>query len=472
MSDSFNRQYRPAFHLAPPQGWMNDPVGFIHWQGAWHLFYQYHPHAPHWGPMHWGHARSADLVHWEHLPIALTPDSAWDQGGCFSGSACESADGSLIVMYTGIMPDAEGKPNQIQCLARSSDGIRFDKSHLNPAIGKHQIPEDANSFNFRDPRVILRSGTAYALIGSSDSAGHGQVLLYHSPDFITWKFKSVLLKGNDSQGTMWECPDLFTLDGTDILMVSPQYMPPDGDAYNNLHSVIALTGTMNWEQGCFHPASQQPLDWGFDFYAPQTALAPDGRRILIAWMDMWEQSYPSADLGHGWAGAMTLPRELTLRNGRICSQPVQELSHYHTNPQEWKPFILKDSMTINHSLSCFELICDIDPLSSSSFGITFFTGSKEETRLTFTAETLRFMLDRSDSGLGSGGVRQVAIDPGCETIHLQIFMDRSSLEVFINRGEAVISARVYPKYGHNGLTLWSQGNCVIMELKLWDLEVS
>lgn len=420
--------------------------------------------------MHWGHARSTDLVQWEHLPIALAPDSPWDQGGCFSGSSLETADG-LLLMYTGVIPSAAGPPAQVQCTALSKDGIVFTKSPANPVIPQAQIPLGASAADFRDPRLIRREGVTYALIGSRDEAGHGQVLLYRSQYALRWEFVSVLMKGNDTQGTMWECPDLFTLDGSDILIVSPQYMPPAGEAYRNLHSVVAFTGFMDWENGTFHPTASQPLDSGFDFYAPQTALAPDGRRILIAWMDMWEQPNPTAELGHGWAGAMTLPRELVLINGRICSQPIRALQQYRTLPQIWEPFTLNGLMEIHQSSPCFEFVCEFRPADSGPFGLSLCTGTGEETRLSFTPESQTLQLDRSASGYVSGGIRQVTLESHLKTLHLQIIVDRSSLEVFVNHGEAVLSARIYPRQHRRSLRLWAQGNCVIMNMKLWNLEV-
>lgn len=466
-----NPRYRPAVHLAPPLGWMNDPVGFIHWRGAWHLFYQHHPHGPVWGPMHWGHARSTDLVRWEHLPIALAPDSPWDQGGCFSGSALEADDGSLLLMYTGVIPNKDGSLLQVQCTALSNDGINFTKSPSNPVISQAHIPAGASAADFRDPRLIRREGVIYALIGSQDDAGHGQVLLYRSADALHWEFISVLMKGNNTQGTMWECPDLFQLDGADILMVSPQYMLPEGEAYRNLHSVVAFTGIMDWEAGTFHALSSQPLDWGFDFYAPQTALSPDGRRILMAWMDMWEQPYPTAELGHGWAGAMTLPRELSLKNGHICSQPLRELQKYRVRQRSWEPFKLNGLLEIHQSAPCFELVCEFRPEGAVTMGLSLCNGIGEETLLTFTPETQTLLLDRTASGYGSGGTRQATLKSRSETLHLQLIVDRSSLEVFVNHGEAVLSARVYPRQHCRSLRLWAQENCVIMDMKLWDLEV-
>lgn len=471
MKPSVNPQYRPTFHLAPPQGWMNDPVGFIHWQGAWHLFYQHHPHSPVWGPMHWGHARSTDLVQWEHLPIALAPDSPWDRGGCFSGSALGMDDGSLLLMYTGVIPNPPGPAAQVQCTAHSQDGIAFTKTPSNPVIPQDQIPLEASTVDFRDPRLIYREGVTYALIGSQSPEGQGQVLLYRSTDLLHWEFLSILLQGTETQGTVWECPDLFHLDGVDVLLVSPQYMPPQGEAYRNLHSVVAFTGTMDWDTGTFTPLGTQPLDWGFDFYAPQTALAPDGRRIMIAWMDMWEQPYPTAQLGHGWAGAMTLPRELSLKNGRIVSQPIRELQAYRTMPQNWNPFTLEGSLEIHQPPSSFHLVCEFQMKDTLPFGLILSTGIQEETRLSFTPETLTLELDRTPSGHGSGGSRRVILESLPETLHLEIIADRSSLEMFVNHGEAVLSARIYPHQHRRTLRLWAQGNCVIMNMKLWNLEV-
>jgi beta-fructofuranosidase len=160
--------FRLNYHLMAEYGWMNDPNGFIEYEGQYHLFYQHYPYASKWGPMHWGHAVSRDLIRWEYLPVALAPDEAYDSGGCFSGSAIEK-DGKLYLMYTGhvvIVPEVDYI--QTQAIAVSEDGVHFTKSPHNPVIGIEQIPEQSSKKDFRDPKVFERGGRYYVVLGSND----------------------------------------------------------------------------------------------------------------------------------------------------------------------------------------------------------------------------------------------------------------------------------------------------------------
>jgi len=202
-----NQQYRGAFHLLPPIGWMNDPNGFVYFRGEYHLFYQFYPYDSVWGPMHWGHAKSKDLLHWEELPVALAPSESYDKDGCFSGSAIVKDD-KLYLLYTGHVDDEE-KREETQCLAVSTDGITFEKIPTNPVIHAHHIEGIADIADFRDPKVFEYQGSYYAVVASKTPDERGQILLFASSNLVDWTFTSVLLEGEKGQGIMWECPDFF-----------------------------------------------------------------------------------------------------------------------------------------------------------------------------------------------------------------------------------------------------------------------
>ncbi|WP_200984516.1 glycoside hydrolase family 32 protein [Paenibacillus sp. Soil787] len=230
--------WRPQYHVSPPVNWMNDPNGFCFYKGEYHLFYQHHPYSPYWDDMHWGHVKSVDLVHWTELPIALAPSEEYDRDGCFSGSAIEK-DGMLYLMYTGNRWTGTNRDTdfkQVQCLAISLDGITFDIWPCNPVIDR--APEgDIHPHHFRDPKVWKHGGYYYCVLGSRTKEHLGQVLLYRFNDMFNWEFIGVPAKVNqgDNRGYMWECPDLFSLDGHDVLVLSPQGMKPEEDKYHNLH---------------------------------------------------------------------------------------------------------------------------------------------------------------------------------------------------------------------------------------------
>ena len=221
---------RPLYHFTPELGWLNDPNGFSYYKGKYHLFYQFYPYDIKWNDMHWGHATSNDLIKWEYEPVALANDTIADANGCFSGSAIEK-DGKLYLMYTGnINPNMGYEPNwdemiQHQCLAVSEDGINFLKHKNNPIISEFDLPKGYKRADFRDPKVIEKDGIYYVVLVAKNEQGRGEVLLYKSLDLIKWDYVSAIYQTKFEENIMLECPDLFTLDEKDILILS--VMPCD-----------------------------------------------------------------------------------------------------------------------------------------------------------------------------------------------------------------------------------------------------
>lgn len=463
----------PHYHVAPPAQWMNDPNGFSFFKGEAHLFYQHHPFSVKWGPMYWGHVKSEDLVFWEHLPIALAPSEEYDRDGCFSGSAIEK-DGKLYLMYTGHVftgPDHDEDLIQTQALAVSEDGIYFEKLPQNPVIS--EAPEgDIHQAHFRDPKVWLHNGIYYAVIGSKTKKNTGQVLLYRSKDLFEWEFVNIMAKATGNFGFMWECPDLFSLEGKDVLVMSPQGLKPEGDLYHNLHQAGYVIGNLNYETGDFSHGSFHLLDYGFDFYAPQTTIDSKGRRILIAWMAMWESIMPEQD--HHWAGAMTIPRELKYKDGKIISQPVPEIQSL----REEKLISFENVKVTNEqklqgiSGDCIELQLLIDAKQASSFGFKLRVNKEtnEETLFTYDVKNSIFSFDRTRSGQGPKGIRKAPVVLSESKLSLRIFIDKSSVEVFINGGEQVMTGRIYPSEKAADIVFFSNGEIELTEVKKWDLK--
>ncbi len=265
---------RPVFHLSSRTGWMNDPNGFSYYNGQYHMFYQYHPYQTVWGPMHWGHAVSDDLLHWEYVPAAIAPDEVYDKDGCFSGSAITLPDGRQLLMYTGVVrrPEWNGGYTDIQtqCLA-IGDGIDYKKLDINPVLDGKDLPDDgASRADFRDPKMwIGEDGIYYSVVANRPADGSGQILLYSSKDALSWKFESILAENKNRYGKMWECPDFFELDGKMVLMVSPQDMLPEGFEYHNGNGNMCFIGTYDKEAKKFIEESNQAIDYGIDFYAMQ-----------------------------------------------------------------------------------------------------------------------------------------------------------------------------------------------------------
>lgn len=424
-----NNRYKPKFHFTAPIGWINDPNGFVYFKGEYHLFYQYHPYSAKWGPMHWGHAKSSDLIHWEHLPVALAPDQPYDKGGCFSGTAL-AVDDELILMYTGHV-DENGNIRQVQCLARSFDGIHFQKYEQNPVIDERHV---TNTTDFRDPKIFKRSDKYYSLVASTEN-NIGNVLLFESDDLENWMFKSVFLSAEKNQGKIWECPDLFSLGGKDVLIVSPIAYQQDGFRFANVNSSVWFIGEVDWEKGKFVTETVEEIDSGLDFYAPQTLLDDKNRRIMIAWEQMWGRSIPTDDLGHNWAGSMTIPRQLTYKEGKIRQEFVSEF---------YDQFQLIDEKEVEND---FET--EIPPLLEAEFRGDFILkiGTADEyVEISCADQTIT--VNRSQSGYlikdgeNVSDIRQCQLSS--EYVKIALATDVSTSDLIINN-DIVFSNTFYPK---------------------------
>ncbi len=289
-------------HFEPERGWMNDPNGLCFFQNQYHAFFQHYPHAPKWGPMHWGHAVSGDLLHWEEQPIALYPDMPYENGGgCFSGSALEK-DGVLYLMYTSVSKEH----GQTQSIATSRDGVHFEKYAGNPVI--RESPLDPSNRDFRDPK-IFPYGNEYRMVCGAGVDGLGSVLLFRSSDLLHWEYVGPIFQSRE-YGPVPECPDLFPLGNKWVLLFSRM---------DESRSAQFIVGEFDGER--FTPESFQQPETGTDFYAPQTFLDGRGRRIMIGWLFNWNRQVPENAVR---AGALSLPRELTLRDGKVCNAPVSE----------------------------------------------------------------------------------------------------------------------------------------------------
>lgn len=296
---------RLSYHFEPEKGWINDPNGLCWFKGEYHAFFQHNPHAPKWDTMHWGHAVSKDLLHWQELPIALYPDMPYENGdGCFSGSALEK-DGDLYLMYTAVSKEL----GQTQCIAISHDGRHFEKYAGNPVVA--QSPVDPASRDFRDPK-IFPYGDGYRMVCGAGTGGLGSVLLYKSADLLHWEYIGPIFQSRD-YGPVPECPDLFPLGDKWVLLFSRM---------DKSRASQFVVGSFDGET--FTPESFQIPEKGPDFYAGQTFLDEKGRRILIAWMHSWEREVPA---GAVRAGALTIPREISLAEGKVCTYPVEEARH-------------------------------------------------------------------------------------------------------------------------------------------------
>ncbi|NGX77229.1 glycoside hydrolase family 32 protein [Staphylococcus sciuri] len=434
-----NERYRLGYHVMAKSGWINDPNGFCYFKGYYHIFYQHHPYSADWGPMHWGHARSKDLVHWEDLPIALTPGSKEDKDGCFSGSAIVKDD-TLYLFYTGHHYYGDNDPEhfwQNQNMAYSTDGVNFTKYEHNPVIASE--PED-NTHHFRDPKVWEDNGKYYMILGSQEKDGLGRVILYQSSNLKEWGYIDAIAKSEslEDEGFMWECPDLFSLNQKDVLLCSPQGIKETDKKYLNLFQTGYFLGHLNDDKNLFSREQFKELDYGHDFYAAQTTLAPDGRRILIGWMAMWESPMPEKE--DGWVGALTIPRELTLQNNHLYMKPIEELKNLRTHSIDTANITLKEPELITSKSSHIEVNIEhqFEHIQETITKFELKDAHNKILSLEYNANNHEFSLYRTDKD----DYRYATIQSH-QDLKLQIFIDKSSIEIFINDGEAVFTERYY-----------------------------
>ncbi len=471
---------RPSFHLAPRVGWMNDPNGFSYYQGKYHLFYQYYPYESKWGPMHWGHAVSGDLLHWEYLPAALAPDSPPDQGGCFSGSAVELEDGRQLLMYTGVstgprQPDGTTDDTQTQCVA-VGDGVDYEKYSGNPVLTGADLPAGGSKADFRDPKLWREEdGTYRCVIGNRPADGSGQILYYSSQDGFHWKFESVLAENKNRFGLMWECPDFFELDGKYVLLTSPQDMLPSGFEYHNGNGTLCLIGDFDKQGKTFHETHDQAIDYGIDFYATQTLLAPDGRRIMIAWMQNWD-ALAIASRKTPWFGQMTIPRELSVRNGRLYQWPVRELDALRSGRVFYQDMEFEGELALEDVKGRrVDVTITLRPVDGEKvykkFTVWFGQDDEYHTAVSFHPDESILKIDRKFSGSRRAIIhqRRCKVPQNGGRITLRMILDRFSVEIFVNRGEQTLSATMYTDQSADGFKFFADGK-IAMDIEKYDLD--
>ncbi|WP_438838662.1 glycoside hydrolase family 32 protein [Streptococcus pluranimalium] len=427
--DEVNRKFKPKHHFSAEIGWINDPNGFVYFQGEYHLFYQFYPYDSVWGPMHWGHAKTKDFVNWEHLPVALAPDMPYDKDGCFSGSAIVKDD-VLWLMYTGNVEQEDGTIRQIQNMAYSKDGIHFEKIAENPVATGDILPDELVKSDFRDPKIFEKEGRYYAVVAAKHQEDIGTIVLLGSDNLIEWEFESIFLKGTPEQGIMWECPDYFNIDGNDILMLSPMRVKQKHYDFKNINSSVIMTGKVDWNTKTFTLHDMKELDHGHDFYAPQSLEDDEGRRIVIAWLHTWGRQLPSHDLKHKWAGSMTLPRQLTYKEGHllqtILPESLQSLSKMDVDDNPITSGVLEIEITGNLLMR----------LGSSDDYIDF--GFDEEENLVYIDRKGLKRLPKGDE-TWEINERKVQI----QAKKLLILFDSNSIEIIVNNGEESLSSAFY-----------------------------
>ncbi|WP_173918458.1 sucrose-6-phosphate hydrolase [Halobacillus sp. Marseille-Q1614] len=456
--------YRLAFHLMPPIGLLNDPNGLIHWKGEYHIFYQWMPFKTDHGTKFWGHYITDDFVNYRHERIALTPSEWFDKDGCYSGSAIVHED-TLCLFYTGNVILENGQQEEYQCMATSTDGLHFKKE--GPILS---IPEGYQIADFRDPKVWKKDDAWYMVVGAKTDKDEGKVLLFKSGSLTEWEYLGPVAGSKENGlkefGYMWECPDLFHLEGEDILIVSPQGLKAEGMNYANTYQSGYFTGKLKEQEGRFDHGSFKELDRGFEFYAPQTFKDENGRRILFGWMgvpEQFEQSHPTIE--NRWIHGLTIPRELKWNGSQLIQEPVQELALMREAVLLHSEISIENDQKAVRGISGrpVELHLELEELNDQ-FAIEFFhyaslSFTKKDSILTLSRPHLE---DKSKTEF-----RRVRLKNGLWS--LRIFIDTSSLEIFVNDGEEVFTSRIYPDLNDPDILFTSLGQTVF-SIEQWRLK--
>jgi fructan beta-fructosidase len=485
---NYDEPHRPQFHFTPPSKWMNDPNGMFYYDGEYHLSYQYYPDSTVWGPMHWGHAVSKDLVRWNHLPTALYPDSL---GLIFSGGTVvdlnnTSGFGSeknppMVATFT--HHDLEGEKAgtndfQKQSIAYSTDkGRSWTKYVGNPVIPNLQKIKD-----FRDPKVVWHEESKKWIMSL---AAYDKVQFFSSANLKNWNLISEFgIKGDDR---LWECPDLFPIVVEDegitkwVLIVSIQKKAPNGGTATSY-----FVGDFDGAAFKSDHAKQKWLDWGTDNYAFVTwdnIPKDDGRRIGIGWMSNWQyaQIVPTGV----WRSAMTLPRELVLyRNGddfKLRSSPLKEMESLRESVISIEPLVIKDSAKIKGSfdpLQCeLKLLVDLQKTTANQFGMELSNDLGERLILTIDRENESLIVDRTESSKNKfseefyNEVHTAPIKFGQANLDLTVFLDASSVEIFAADGVLNFTDIFFPTKKFTSISLFSiDGELVLEEGKVYSLK--
>lgn len=456
-NDYYQEQHRNQFHFSPEKSWMNDPNGMVYFDGEYHLFYQYYPDDIVWGPMHWGHAVSKNMVEWEHLPIALYPDSL---GYIFSGSAVidwKNTSGlgkgnqpPMIAIFTHHNMAGEKAKTlnfQYQSIAYSNDkGRTWTMYEGNPVVPNPGIKD------FRDPKVIWHEATQKWVMVF---AAYDKVQIYNSPNLIDWKLTSEF--GIPGDKRLWECPDLFPMKVENseetkwVLISSIQKEGPNGGTATGY-----FVGDFDGKTFDGNPKQQYWADYGKDNYAMVTwsdVPEKDGRRLALGWMSNWQ--YAQIVPTEKWRSAMTLPRTLTLHKTKdayqLRSMPVKELSTIEVETINLKAQLYQGIFTLINvpEQHLYKLDLSFKKPTSGSFGLRFSNRKREYMDVLYNADKKQYVIDRTHSGKVDfnedfPGVHFGTVDYDATTVDMLIYLDHASIELFADGGQCVMTEIMFP----------------------------
>ena len=488
---------RPQFHFSPPQAWMNDPNGMVYFDGEYHLFYQYNPYANVWGPMHWGHAVSRDMVHWDNLPIALFPDR---HGTIFSGSAVVDRDDTtgfgtkqsppLVAMFTYHDHLAENlgrKDFQTQGIAYSTNrGRDWIKYAGNPVI------PNPGSRDFRDPKVIWYAPTHSWVVAL---AVHDHVAFYSSPDLKNWTHESDFGADLGAHGGTWECPDLLDMPDAAgggegaathraVLLVSINPGGPNGGSATQ-YFVGRFDGHRFTAERPSRPgAAALWVDYGTDDYAGSTwsgGKPGDDRQLFLGWMSNWQ--YARVVPTERWRSAMTIPRELRLVPGpegmELHSVPVQELTTLRGAPTAVPAAVTHQTalspVDTGAKAGLWELMLELETREARRVELSFANDRGERVVFRLNEPEKRYEIDRSASGAvhfhpAFPDLQTAPLPANNASLKVHAFVDRTSIEVFLDDGATVFTTIAFPSAPYDKITLSADHDVAIKSGTVYELK--
>lgn len=447
---------RPVYHFHPPAQWMNDPNGTIFHNGYYHLFYQHNPYGDEWGHMHWGHARSTDLVHWEHLPIALWPSLEAGEEHCFSGCAAVDGDGRPLLLYTKVAPRTEDDPLTAEQWAAqgSADWITWEKHPANPILSLENHGGPPFEPSWRDPYIFQEAGRSFLVLGGTFGETAG-IALYEATDasLTQWTYCKLLYALPQSELPFLECPNFFKVDETWVLLHSP---------YTNVHY---LTGDFELYSLTFTPQQSGVLDHGQSdvphFYATNTLYDHDDegheRAILLGWVRGFRS-------GHGWNGCLALPRLLTVdEDGQPRQKPIPELRQLRGQHAQYQNIELQDTPVTLEKIvgDTLELQAQLQLGKSQAVGL----------RVRRSVDGTRSVAIRWDGSTLTVGENSVPLSlPPSEALTLHIFLDKSVLEVFADHGRVCITQVHYSPVEDLFVEAFAEGGIAhLAQCDAWEL---
>lgn len=472
-NNAYKEQYRPQIHFSPKAHWMNDPNGMVYNNGVYHLFFQYYPGSTIWGPMHWGHATSTDMIHWQEQPIALYPDSI---GYIFSGSAVidknntsgfgEDNKAPMVAIFTQHDTVGEKEKNNIyqnQSIAYSiNNGKTFIKYNHNPVLKNPGITD------FRDPKVMWYE-QQHKWIMTLATKDH--ITFYSSPDLKDWKKESEFGKEAGAHGGVWECPDLFSFDDNGktiwVLVVNLNPGGPNGGSATQY-----FVGDFDGKVFTPFNTNTKWLDYGPDEYAGVTWSNTGNRKIFLGWMSNW--LYANIVPTSVWRNAMTIPRELKLKHvGNdifVSSEPVKELDKIESIPVRLKNVQVDKSFDLSAKTKVeFPCRVDLNFENANDFTIAILNDAGEKLLIGYDKKQNEYFIDRTKSGntdfykdFAAKHVAPRLINN--QKLNLSLVIDVSSVELFADNGLTVMTEIFFPSKPYNHILLQSPKNISVQSL--------